>query len=99
MLGGEFKTAASSVTGSLIFLEIQQVGEGMKLIRYHLELGAIAACTDRLMEDTKGMGQRVLKGSTRYFFLFRSWFLSKKSAEADASIGVVFIGMVKTNTR
>ena len=51
------------------------------------------------MEETKGLGQRAVKGSTRYFFLFDSCFLSKKSAEAAASIGVDLVGMVKTNTK
>ena len=36
-----------------------------------------------------------LKGSTRDYLMFNSWFSSKKSAEADASIGVDLIGMVK----
>ena len=67
--------------------------------RYHLELGATAACVKRLMEETKGMGQRSLKGSTKYCFMFDSWFSSKKVAEAAASIGVDFIGMVKTNSK
>ena len=71
----------------------------MNSSRYHLELGATAACVKRLMEETKGMGQRSLKGSTRYCFLFDSWFSSKKVAEAAASIGVDFIGMAKTNTK
>ena len=67
--------------------------------QYHMELGATAVCTKIFMEETKGLGHRTLKGSTRYFFLFGSWFSSKKSAEEDVSIGVDFIGMVKTNTK
>ena len=55
------------VTGYLVFLEIHLGKEGMKLSRYCLELVATAACTKRLMEETKGMGQRALKGSTRGF--------------------------------
>ena len=51
------------------------------------------------MEETKGVGQRALKGSTRDCFLFNGWFSLKKEAEAAASIGVDFIGMVKTNTK
>ena len=71
----------------------------MKLIRYNSELGTTATCTNRLMEETKGLCQRALKGSTRDFFLFGSWFSSKKSLEKAASIGVDLIGMVKTNTK
>ena len=71
----------------------------MKLIRYHLELGTTAACTKILMEETKGLGQRELKGSTRDCFLFYSWFSSKKLAESATYIGVDLIDMVKTNTK
>ena len=71
----------------------------MKSSRYHLELGATSACTKRLVEETKGLGQRALKGSMRDFFLFVGWLLSKKSAEADASIGIDLVGVVKTNTK
>ena len=45
------------------------------------------------------MGQRSVKGSTRFFFLFYSWFSSNKASEAAASIGVDFIVVVKTNTK
>ena len=44
------------------------------------------------------LGHRDVKVSTRDCFLLVSWFLSKKSEEAAASIGVDLIGMVKTNT-
>ena len=86
------------ITGALVFLEIQQWDEGMKSSQYHLELCATDACTKRLMEYTKGLGQRALKDSTIYFFLFNSWFSTKKSAKESALVGVDFIGMVKTNT-
>ena len=62
-------------------------------------LGATAAFTKILIEEMKELGQRSLKGSTRDCFLFESWFLLKKSAEAATSIGVDLIGMVKTNTK
>ena len=39
----------------------------MKSILYHLELGTTSACTKILMEETKGLGQRAVKGSTRDF--------------------------------
>ena len=98
-LGTEFNTFACSVTGALIFIDIQRGKEGMKSIRYHLELGATAACTKRFTEETKGLGQRALKGSTKDYFLFDNWFSSKKTEEAAASIGFYLIGMVKTNTK
>ena len=71
----------------------------MKSNQYHLELVATAACTKRMMEEMKGMGQRSLKGSTRDFFLFKNWFSLKKEDQAAAFIGVDFIGMVQTNIK
>ena len=71
----------------------------MKYIRYHLKLCATAACTKKLMEETSELGTRDLKGSTRDFFLFGSWFLLKKSAVEAAFIGVDLIGMEKINTK
>ena len=71
----------------------------MNYSRFHLELGATVACNNISTKETKGLGQRSLKGSTRDCVLFGSSFLSKKSAEAAASIGVDLIGMVKTNTK
>ena len=71
----------------------------MKSRRYYLELGTTSTCTKRSMEETKGLGQRALKGSTRDCFLFDSWLSPKKEAEAAASIGVDLIGVVKTNTK
>ena len=71
----------------------------MKLRRYHSELGAIAACTKRFMEDTNGLGQRAVEGSTRACLIFDRLFLSKKSAESAASIGVDLIVIVKTDTK
>ena len=71
----------------------------MKSTWYHLELGATVACTKRLIEETNGLGQRSLKGSSRDCFLFDSWFSLNKLAEAAKSIGVDLIGMVKTNTK
>ena len=65
---------------------------------YYLELGANAACTNILMDETKGLGERVLKGSMRYCFMLNSCFLSKKAAEEGVYIGDDFIIMVKTNT-
>ena len=71
---------------------------GMKSCRYHLELLSTDICTKIFVEETKGVCQRALKGSTRVCFLFYSWLMSKKSAEAAASIGVELISTVKTNT-
>ena len=36
---------------------------------YHLNLGATEACTTRMMEETKGIYHRDVKGSTKDFFL------------------------------
>ena len=95
----ESKTVACYVTGALVFLEIQRGKEGMESSHYHSELGNTSTCTMIFTEETKGLGKRDLKGSTRDFFLFNIWLFSKKSAEAAASIGIDLIGMVKTNTK
>ena len=79
-LGTYFKTVSCFVTWALIFLEIHRGKERMKSIWYHLELGATAACTKILMEETKGLGQRALKGSTRDFFHLWKLVLAKESS-------------------
>ena len=94
LLGTDFKTISCSVTGALILLDIQRGNGGMKSSRYNLDLGTTYACTKISMEETNGMGQRDLKVSTIDCFLFESWFLPKKVAEAATSIGVDLIAMV-----
>ena len=54
-LGTEFKTVACSVTGALLFIKVQRGKEGMKDSRYQQELGATAACTKWMTEETKGI--------------------------------------------
>ena len=71
----------------------------MKNSRYQQELGATAACTKRMMEETKGIGQKSKKRGPKDCFLFDSRFASKKAAEAAMELGVELIGMVKTNTK
>ena len=51
------------------------------------------------MESTKGIGQKTIKGGTKYFFFFDSWFASKKAEESDMEVGAELIVMVKTNTK
>ena len=71
----------------------------MKEIRYQQELGATVACTNRVMEETKGIVQKSKTGGPKDCFLFDSWFASKKAEEASMELGAEFIGMVKTNTK
>ena len=59
----------------------------------------MSACITILTEETNGLGQRALKGSTREYLLFDSCFSSNKSVEAAVYIGVYLIYMVKTNIR
>ena len=98
-LGTEFKTVVCSFTGDLLFIEFQRGKEGMKHSNYHQELGETAACTNRMTEATKGIGQKSIKGGTKDFPLFDSWFASKNAEEAAMEVGAKFIGMVKTNTK
>ena len=99
MIGPEFKTIACYLTIALILLEIQREKERIKSHRYHLELGATADCTKRLMYYMKGLVHRYLKGSTRVCFLFYNWFSPNKAAVTAASISVDLIGMVKKQQR
>ena len=71
----------------------------MKHSNYQQELGATAACTKRMTEATKGIGQKSIEGGTKDCLIFDSWFASKKAAEAAMEIGAELIGMVKTNTK
>ena len=52
-----------------------------------------------MMEATKGIGQKSIKGGTKDCFLFDSWFVSKKAAEDATEVGADLIGMVKTNNK
>ena len=54
----------------------------MKHSKYQQELGSTAACTKIMMEETKRIGQKSIKGGTKDFFLFVSWFTSKNATEA-----------------
>ena len=63
-LGTEFNTVVCSVTWALLFVEVQRGKEGMKSRNYHLRLVATTACTKRMTEAAKGVGQRDIKGAT-----------------------------------
>ena len=52
-----------------------------------------------MIESTKGIGQKSIKGWMKDCLLFDSWFASKKAAEAVMEVGAKFIGMVKKNTK
>ena len=46
----------------------------MKHSKYQKDLGATAACNERMTEATKGIGQKYRKGTMKDCFLFDSWF-------------------------
>ena len=46
----------------------------MNKIKYHMEIGTTAACTKKMMEATKGLGQSNIKGDTKGCFIFGGWF-------------------------
>ena len=52
-----------------------------------------------MTEATKWIGQKSVKGGTKDFFLFDSWFDYKKASESAMELGDEFIGVVKTNTK
>ena len=98
-LGKEFNKVACSVTGALLLIEVQIWKEGMKHSNYKKELGATVTCTKKILEATKVIGQKSIKGGTKDCFLFDSWLASKKAAEAAMNVGDEFIAMLKTNTK
>ena len=98
-LEAEFKTVACYIKRALLFIEVQRGKECMKQIKYQKELGSTAACTKRMMEATKSMGQKYIKGGINDCFIFDSWFAYKKSAEASMEVGAELIGMVNKNTK
>ena len=98
-LGTDFKNMTCSVTGDLLLIEIHRSEGEIKKSKHHLDLGATAACMKRIMEYTKELGQRDVKGITRVRFIFVSWFSSKISAEAVIYVGADMVDMVKTNTK
>ena len=51
------------------------------------------------MEATKGLDQRDIKGDTKDFYIFDSWFNSKSPAEATMDVCSDVIGMTKNNTK
>ena len=40
----------------------------MKKRKYHMNIGATETCMKSVIEETKELGQRVIKGATGYFF-------------------------------
>ena len=66
-LGEVFKTMACSITGAFLFIDIQRWKDSMNKIKYPLQLGLTAVCTKMIMEATKGIGQRDIKGDTEDF--------------------------------
>ena len=71
----------------------------MNKTKYNQGLGSNSACTKKMMEATKGIGQKSIKGGTKDCFLFDSWFASKKAAEAAMEVGAELICMVKKNNK
>ena len=64
-----------------------------------MDLGLTEVFTKRLMEATKGLGRRYIKGATKYCLLFDNWFFSKRFKEDVLFVGADMVGMVETNTK
>ena len=67
-LGTKFKTFSCSIKGALLFIEVNRGKEGMKDSSYQQKLGATAVCTKRMMEATKEIGQKYIKGGNEGLF-------------------------------
>ena len=75
-------------------IDVHRGKEGRNNRKYHLDLGAAAACTKIMIEATKGIGQKYRKGSTKDCFLFDSWLSSKKAEVSVMEVCADLIGMV-----
>ena len=53
-----------------MFVEIQIGKEIMYNIKYRLQIGETATCTNIMMESTKGVGYRDMKVATNDYFIF-----------------------------
>ena len=71
----------------------------MKDSCYQQELGATAACTKRMMEATKEIGQKSIKRGDKGLLLFDSYFASNKAEESAMGVGAKLIGTAKTNAK
>ena len=98
-LGKEFKTVTCSVTGYLMFIEVHRGKEWVKHIKYQQELGVTTACTKRMTEATKRIGQKYRKGVTKDYFIFDSWFSSKKQSKYAMKFHADLVVMVYKNTK
>ena len=49
----------------MIFVEFQRGKEGIKHSKYNRDIGTTAACTKRMMNSTKGVYQKSIKGGRR----------------------------------
>ena len=88
-LGCELKTIADGVSGVMLRLELQEGKIPMSKKAGRRLLGATTSCTMRLVELAGISGtDRVVVGD--------SWFSSLKTVKALRSIGVHFLGNVKT---
>ena len=52
-----------------------------------------------MVESTKGIFHKYIKGVMKDCFLFDSWFSSNKSEESVMEVGAEFIGMVNNNNK
>ena len=73
----EFKTVSGSFAESFLFIDTQRGEEVINNRKYHIQIGPTIACTKIILESTKGVIQKYVKGSTKYCFLFESLLSSK----------------------
>ena len=64
-----------------------------------MQIEEMEACTKKMTEATKGIGQRDIKGAADDCFIFESCFSSNKSAKDSIGVGADMIGTIKTNKK
>ena len=64
-----------------------------------MEIEEMASFTNMIMEATKGLDHRYLKGATNDCFIFDSWFEPKSLEESTTDVSAHMVVMIKINTK
>jgi len=105
-MGIEFKATACSVTGILIYLEIQEGKNPMRKKKYSEALGGTAGCTLRLVKGSEYCGSNKNEArkqgkieNKRELWNGDSWFTSITLIQAMKREGHEYFGALKNNHR
>ena len=77
--------------GNMLNLEIQKWKHAIKIAQFQQHIGGNAACTKRLMRDTKGCRQLM----SNFIYFSDSWLSGVKTTEGEIAEGVDDCSVVK----